>query len=182
LSFLHNFSKFLFIGRPTLSKGLPDLLLALGALRGLPWILTVVGDWGEIRPRELPPVESQCHLVGAVPHRDIPVLMNEADAIIVPSRYENFCNVALEAMAAGRAVLGSRCGGIPDLVEEGVTGLLFAPGVVQELELALRTAIRDPAELSRMGRSGWQKARRYSWNRIALETDALFRLLTEGGR
>lgn len=171
--------KFLFIGRPTLSKGLPDLLLALAEIRELPWTLTVIGKWGDTTPRELPPVEDRCHLAGAVEHDRIPGFMRASDAVIVPSRYENFCNVAVEAMAAGRAVLGSRCGGIPDLVEDGITGLLFTPGAVAQLEETLRRAIASPAELSLMGRTAWRRSKRYSWRRVGRETDALFRNLIE---
>jgi glycosyltransferase involved in cell wall biosynthesis len=101
--------------------------------------------------------------------------MADHDAVIVPSRYENFCNVALEAMAAGRAVLGSRCGGIPDLVEERVTGFLFEPGSVSALRVKVQSALDAPEELSRMGASGWKKARNYSWQRIGRETDELLR-------
>ena len=116
--------------------------------------------------------------MGVVVHSRIVELMRESDAVVVPSRYENFCNVALEAMAAGRAVVGSRTGGIPDLVEDGVTGLLFEPGSVAELEARLWSVLSVPAELSRMGRCGWRKAQSYSWRRIGRETDALFRQLS----
>ncbi len=101
--------------------------------------------------------------------------MRESDAVLVPSRYENFCNVALEAMAAGRPVVGSRCGGITDLVKDGITGLLFEPGEVGEIETRLRELISSPEQLVSMGEHAWHQAQKYSWKQIALETDSLFR-------
>lgn len=168
--------KFLFVGRPTRTKGLPDLLAALPLLQRRGWTLTIAGDWSDNLP-ELIRFDTRCRILGAVAHARIPALMKDNDAVIVPSRYENFCNVALEAMAAGRAVLGSRCGGIPDLVEERVTGFLFEPGSVSTLRMKLQSALDAPEELSQMGANGWEKARNYSWQRIGRETDELLREL-----
>lgn len=170
--------RFLFVGRPTRTKGLPDLLAALSRLRCRRWILTIAGDWGEKLLPELVRSDARCRILGAVEHARIPALMADNDAVVVPSRYENFCNVALEAMAAGRAVLCSRCGGIPDLVEERVTGLLFEPGSVPDLRVKLQSALDAPEELSRMGANAWKKARNYSWQRIGHETDELLRELS----
>jgi glycosyltransferase involved in cell wall biosynthesis len=66
-----------------------------------------------------------------------------ARLVAVPSRREGFGMVAAEALAAGRAVVGTRVGGLPDVVTDGVTGTLVAPDDVGALAAALRST--DPA-------------------------------------
>lgn len=72
---------------------------------------------------------------------------------LLASAYENFPYVALEAMAAGRLVIAPRVGGLPEMIEDGVTGLLFEPGSALALGECLRRVNHDPHLVARLGRS-----------------------------
>jgi glycosyltransferase involved in cell wall biosynthesis len=80
-------------------------------------------------------------LVGVQPHRDIPKWMNACDVLCLPSLSEGLPNVALEAMACGLPVVASRVGGVPEIVEHGVNGLLVPAGESHALAAALREAL-----------------------------------------
>jgi len=67
--------------------------------------------------------------------------------------------VVLEAMAAGKAVVASRVGGVPEFVEDGVTGFLISPGDVEALEDRLKTLIGDSVLRQKMGQQGAQRMR-----------------------
>ena len=77
-----------------------------------------------------------------------------ADVVAVPSHGEGFGMVALEAMERGRPVIASAVGGLPEVVEDGVTGVLVPPGDVEALGAALRTLLTDEARAAAMGAAG----------------------------
>ncbi len=83
-----------------------------------------------------------------------------ADVAVIPSRNESFPRVALEAMAAGVPLVASRVGGIPEQVEEGVTGLLVAPGDGEGLAGSIERLLADPGLRQEMGRAGKERAKR----------------------
>jgi starch synthase len=92
-----------------------------------------------------------------------------------PSLYEPLGIVNLEAMACGTAVVGSRVGGIPEVVEDGVTGLLVPSGDPAALADALNTLVRDTALAGAMGRAGRARAAaEFGWRAIAGQTAALY--------
>lgn len=76
---------------------------------------------------------------------------------VVPSRFDNFPYVCLEAMACGCAVVASRVGGLPEIVDEGITGLLISPGDANALAQAIKTILAEPARGRRMGEAGRRK-------------------------
>ena len=80
------------------------------------------------------------------------------DAIILTTTCETFGLVLLEAMRAGIAVIGTRCGGVPEIIADMETGLLFAPGNVKELAEKIAYLYRSPDELKRLAMQGKQKA------------------------
>lgn len=80
------------------------------------------------------------------------------DFLVLPSRREGFGLVLAEAMAAGRPVIASRAGGIPEVVEDGKTGLLVPPGDAGALAGALARLAGSPGELRAMGRRGREDA------------------------
>jgi len=85
---------------------------------------------------------------------DIPEITALFDIAVLPSLFEGMGRVVLEAMAAGKPVVASRVGGIPDLVQDGVTGLLFPPGDVAALTEQLGRLLNDPDLRRRMGEAG----------------------------
>jgi glycosyltransferase involved in cell wall biosynthesis len=107
--------------------------------------LTVVGDGSargalERLAQELR-VESHITFTGWLDHDQVGKYMDDAVALVIPSIWpENFPTVVLEALAAGTPVIGSRVGGIPELVTDGETGLLIEPRDASALAAALDTA------------------------------------------
>lgn len=93
------------------------------------------------------------------------------DVCVVPSlRQESFGLLAVDAMRAGRPVVATRVGGLPEVVEDGETGLLVAPGDPAALEAALRRVLGDPALAKRLGEAGRRRAQeRFDAARMALD-------------
>jgi glycosyltransferase involved in cell wall biosynthesis len=116
---------FLFLGRLSTEKGVATLLRAWREDLGR---LLVVGDGPEAAQlRRLAP--GGVEFLGAVPHEEARRLVAQACAVLVPSIwYEAFPRVVVEAYASGVPVVASRIGALPEVVEDGVTGLLAEPG------------------------------------------------------
>jgi glycosyltransferase involved in cell wall biosynthesis len=93
--------------------------------------------------------------LGFQSEKELSTLYQRARAVLVPTLwYENMPNVVLEAMAHGRAVIGTRLGGVAEMVEHEETGLLTEPGNVNELCRSLARLADDPETASRFGRGG----------------------------
>lgn len=140
-------------------KGLFALVDALPA--GAPFRFVGEGPEREalerrVRERGLEAVEFSGRLSGEALERQ----MREADYGVLPSEcYENFPNFVLEMMALGKPVVASRIGGIPELVLDGETGLLFEPGNRQDLAEKLDRIRRDAGLRRELGRRAWERAR-----------------------
>jgi glycosyltransferase involved in cell wall biosynthesis len=96
------------------------------------------------------------HFLGFRP--DAPRLIPAFDLVAVPSHVEPLGNATLEAMAAARPVVGSRVGGIPEMVADGVTGLLVPPGDSAALAEAIASLVGDPVRLEAFGQAGRARA------------------------
>ena len=95
--------------------------------------------------------------------------------LAMPSMYEGFGIAALEAMANGRAVVASRVGGLPEIVDDGVTGTLIPAGDTDALVRSIRDLAHDRPRLSEMGYEGWKRVNtHFSNDRMAQETIALY--------
>jgi glycosyltransferase involved in cell wall biosynthesis len=144
-------------------KGHALLLRALAELRdgGLALRATVVGE-GEERAaiaelaRQLDLAE-QVELLGAVGQDRLPELYADADIFCLPTLAESVGVANMEAMASGLPVISSRLMGVPELVEDGVSGILVSPGDVAGVAEALRTLADDPARRQAMGVAGRRK-------------------------
>jgi glycosyltransferase involved in cell wall biosynthesis len=106
--------------------------------------------------------------------RDIPTMLAGADLFVLPSLEDAFPTVLLEAMAAGLPVVASRSGGIPEIVEEGVTGRLVSPGNPTALADAIQNLLEDRPRSERMGYQGNQRIERFF--SIGVWVDALSEL------
>ncbi len=101
------------------------------------------------------------------------------DLFIMPSRAEGLGSAALLAMARGRAVVASRVGGLPEIVEAGRSGWLVDPGSPQELADAIIAAASDFERLAQFGCYARERARQFSNDIMVAKTEALYqRLLT----
>lgn len=91
-------------------------------------------------------------LLGRVPHSRVDAIRREAAVTVVPSRYEVFGLTAAEAMALGVPVVAARVGGIPEVLRDGVDGLLHRPGDAGDLAAGILAMLSDPARAAEMGR------------------------------
>lgn len=99
-----------------------------------------------------------------VPPHELVTWYRRADLVIVPSRSESFGFVAAEAAASGACVVASRVGGLPSVVVDGKTGVLFEPGDHIGLARAITELLTDPDQRQRMGRAGVLHAQNFTWD------------------
>src|ERR671930_405634 len=170
------------IGRMTAVKRTDDVLVAFKQLRdtGVDATLCMVGD-GPDRPS----LEQRAHELGIVRdtlfvgyQEDVAPFYAAFDALVLPSGNEGTPVSAIEALAAGRPVVATRVGGVPDVVEEGEDGYLVEPGDVDALAERLAQLAADPELRERLGAA--RRARvipRYSVERLVDDVDRLYRSL-----
>ena len=114
-------------------------------------------------------------LTGSVGQDDIRDRYLDADVFCLPSFAEGIPVVLMEAMALGRPVVTTRIAGIPELVEDGVSGLLVAPGHVEELVEALEALATDPERRRELGERGRERVlAEFDVNRSARRLRDLF--------
>jgi glycosyltransferase involved in cell wall biosynthesis len=140
-------------GSLILQKGHDVLIRAAGRARR-DWSVTIVGE-GPHRHELERLARSVCGgRVSMVGYRhDVRPFLQSADVVCVPSRWEASSYAALEAMQAGRAVVGTRVDGLEDIIAEGETGTLVATDDPGELAANLDALAADPARVARMGRA-----------------------------
>ena len=133
--------------------------------------LRIVGD-GSLRS-PLPALSSRLGIagrvtfVGYIPHPEVYKEYAQAQIFCALSRSEALGNVFLEAQAAGCAVIGTRVGGIPEIVDDGKTGILVPSSDVQAATKALRRLLKDDALRARLVEEGRRSAVQYDWGPIA---------------
>jgi glycogen(starch) synthase len=165
----------LFVGRLHRQKGITTLVDAFARLRTTAR-LVVVGD-GPERAALLAAIRrhglaGRVHLVGFVPHRDVPAAMRHADVLALPSVYEELGTALLEAMQAGLPVVASRTGGIPDAV--GDAGVLVPAGDAAALAAGVDGLLGDRRAASRLAALGRDRARRFDWDRLARDVVGVY--------
>jgi len=163
---------FLFLGRLSREKGLGTLLAAWSRSRER---LVVAGDGPErALLRGAPPTVDYR---GALSPAEIPSLLSRARALLLPSlSYEGAPRVVLEAYASGVPVIASRLGGLPELIEDGSSGVLVRPGDVADWVAAVERLMED-TEAERMGERAWRLWReRYSPERGLQNLEAAYRI------
>lgn len=194
----------IFVGRITRQKGLPYLLRAVRELPKDVQIILCAGapDTAEIEREVTGLVEQlQAERDGVVwisrhlQKRDLMVALSAATCFVCPSIYEPLGIVNLEAMSCGTAVVGTATGGIPEVVEDGVTGRLVPIEQVQDgtgtpvdpdkyiadLAAVLNEVVSDPAKAAEYGKAGRARAEReFTWSRISEQTQEIYRKLING--
>jgi glycosyltransferase involved in cell wall biosynthesis len=172
------------IGRMTAVKRTDDVLVAFKRLRdeGVDAVLCMVGD-GPDRPE----LERRAHELGVVRdtlflgyQEDVAPFYAAFDALVLPSSNEGTPVSAIEALAAGRPVVATRVGGVPDVVQEGRDGFLVDPGATDDLADRLTRLARDPELRERMGAAGRERVLpRYAVARLIDDVDRLYRSLLD---
>ena len=194
-----------FVGRITRQKGLPHLLRAIEQLPAEVQAILCAGapDTAEIRAEVDTLIEGlQAKRTGVIlieemlPHRELQAVLAASDVFVCPSVYEPLGIVNLEAMAMGLPVVGSATGGIPEVVDDGVTGLLVPIEQVQDgtgtptdpdrfvadLAERLTALVTDQARARTMGAASRRRAEEhFSWRAIAERTMEVYRWVLRAG-
>lgn len=119
-------------------------------------------------------VGDRVDLLGNVPDEELPSLYATADVLILPSTYEGFGLVVLEAMASGTPVIGTAVGGVTDIIDDGTNGYLI-PRKSSVLANRLDTLASDSSLLDEMGSNARSRAEAMSWERVAEEIAEIYR-------
>jgi len=160
-------------------KGHDVFLAALGELRsrGVEFTAAIAGE-GSQRPqleRQIAELElaSCVRLLGRL--EDLGPLLLAADAVVLASRWEGLPLTLLEALARGRPVVATAVGGIPDVIEDGVTGRLLPPGDSTALANALAEFARKSDAALKLGHNGQRRVREsYTWDRVMEQFEAVY--------
>jgi glycosyltransferase involved in cell wall biosynthesis len=168
--------KLLYVGRFSVEKGVRVLVAAARLLKaqGVDFELRLVGHGPLERELRDTVLESglshEVTVAGQVNRRTLHHEYVWADMVCVPSLSEPFGVVVLEALAAGRPVLGTDAGGIPWIIQNGMTGLIVPAGSARRLADAIREMAWDPARRNRMGALAAASIfPRFSWDAIGAQ-------------
>jgi glycosyltransferase involved in cell wall biosynthesis len=102
---------------------------------------------------------SNVQLLGQLPSQDLPSFYRGARFVVLPSVNYEMCPLVIsEAMSHGVPVIASRIGGIPELVDDGRTGLLFEPGNADDLQRKIQRLWNNARLCQELGRAAWEKA------------------------
>lgn len=156
-------------------KGVEDLITAIAHIADAQ--LVVVGDGGG-----RPALEHLAHDLGVHDRirfagftRDARAWYDKLDVFALPSRSEAGSIAIMEALAAGCPVVSTRCTAIPEIVDDGVSGILVPPGDIPALRDALAVLLDDPARRREYGRAGFRRWQRdFTVPRMAREYERLF--------
>ncbi|MDT5011175.1 MAG: glycogen synthase [Mycobacterium sp.] len=170
-------ARLLHFGRLEYEKGIHDLIAALPRIRRthLGTTLTIAGEGTQLqwlidearRHRVLKATKFVRHLE----HADLLSALHDADAVVLPSHYEPFGIVGLEAAAAGAPLVTSSVGGLGEAVIDGVTGMSFAPGDIAGLATAVRRVLDDPVAAQQRAVAARDRlTSAFDWSTVADET------------
>jgi starch synthase len=197
----HDRPSVVFVGRITRQKGLPYLLRAAALLPPEVQLVLCAGApdtaeiLAEVRAGVATLQETRSGVVwieDMLSRHDLSAVLTSATTFVCPSIYEPLGIVNLEAMACGAAVVGTATGGIPEVIDDGVTGRLVPIAqaedgtgtpidpeqYVADLAKALIEMVSDPERARIMGRAGRDRAERdFGWDRISKRTQEIYRSL-----
>lgn len=188
----------LFVGRIERLKGIDTLLESVAVVsrtcagRNLKVLIVGGGGQTEEENAELRRVvqlhrdlnlEEQVEFVGSKPQEMLPLYYSAADITIMPSHYESFGLVAVEAMASGTPVIASNVGGLSYTVKDRETGFLVPEENHFALAEQVHTLLKNPEMRLQMGEQAARHASQYSWRNIASDMVALYDrlILTRAG-
>lgn len=170
-------------------KGIRFLIEAAAKLTPrFPELRVVVAGDGFERPELIKLAETlgiadRVTFLGWVPNSDLPPYYRAAAISVIPSLEEGFGIPAAEAMGCETPVVASDAGGLPEVVEDGVTGLIVPRGDSAALADAMGTLLADPAKRAEMGRAGRERALRlFDWDRTAEQFERIYASVMARGR
>ena len=173
---------FLFVGRVASNKGLPTLLDAFArlTLNPRPALVFMGRDWGErsrleARARELGisnSVRFLDHVASDAAYRGV---IRRARALVLPSEWEAFGLVLLEAMVAGTPIVATEVGGVPEVLDHGRAGRLVPYGDPVALAAALSAVSDDPSGTAARRSVALERVRQFDWSETVARHRALYR-------
>jgi D-inositol-3-phosphate glycosyltransferase len=177
----------LFVGRPAPLKGLENLIEALALLRPRHPRLTlrvVGGDDAQgppaaIRRAQALGVAEAVAFMGRIEQTDLPFYYSAADLLALPSYYESFGLVVLEALACGTPVAATAVGVVPAVIQAGWNGVVLAgpaPDAIARGVAALLAVPRDPQRAAQIRRT----VEKYDWPSVAADIETLYRQILSG--
>lgn len=180
------------VGRVTAAKGYEDFVAAAAIVKKTIPNVTFIGIGGSSK-LDIVYEQKILNLINSynlqdsfklIGYRDdVSAIMSALDLLVLPSRLEPFGLVLLEAMAAGKPVIGTKVGGIPEIIEDGVTGLLVPPRSPDDLAQAIISILQDPDLTHRMGATGRERVKaRFSLERCVAEVQKIYEELVGEGQ
>ncbi len=164
----------LFVGRLDEQKGYDVFFEAMRLMNGEANAV-VVGSPVVAKDRQIRTPDNVT-VTGWLPRDQLLAYYNAASVVVMPSRWEGLPIAALEAMRAGRAIVATRVGGLPEAIEDGVTGRLFDQDANASTSLANILANISPGQLEAMGIAGRERYERlFGSERVGNELDSLYR-------
>ncbi len=144
--------------------------------RAMPATLVMIGDGPDRADAEREAIDAKVdddvQFLGRL--GDVGRLLGVSDLFLLPSQTESFGLAALEALASGLPVVGSRTGGIPEVVEDGVSGILEPPGSVEAMARRAIELLRDPQAFQAMRTAALERARMFSADIVVPQYEALY--------
>jgi N-acetyl-alpha-D-glucosaminyl L-malate synthase BshA len=163
-------------------KRVKDVVRVFSRIRkAMPATLLMIGDGperddAEREARDLG-VSPDVRFLGRID--TVAPLLQQSDLFVLPTQAESFGLAALEAMACGVPVVGSRAGGLPEVIEDGKSGILEPPGSVEAMGRRAIELLRDPARHRAMATAAVERARTFDADRIVPMYEALYREVVE---
>ncbi|MGA2489269.1 MAG: glycosyltransferase [Anaerolineales bacterium] len=172
---------FFFVGRVDREKRLDVLLRAMRLLtrEDIQLVIAGKGAWKNnlIALAEQLELGTKVHFTGFLPQADLPSLLNSIDIFAMPSEAELLSISTLQAMGCGRPVLAANAVALPELVSEGVNGLLFKPGDVADAARCMEWFTDHPGRWSDMGAASLEKVQAHSLEAMVCQYEALYNRL-----
>lgn len=156
----------LFVGHEFQRKGLAHVIGALDKLGDDTWLLVVGSDNPAPYRRLAPAVQDRVIFAGA--RSDMPELYSAADAFVLPTAYETFSLVCMEAMACALPVFATAAGGIEEYLQDGINGFRIRIDA-DDIAAKLAAAFADPALMQRLREGALATAKIYGWDRVGME-------------
>lgn len=179
----------LFFGRLEYEKGVHDAIAALPRIRRSHpgTTLTIAGDGTQqdwlVDVARQHKVLKAVNFVGHTNHDELLQLLHRADAAVLPSHYEPFGIVALEAIAAGTPLVTTNVGGLGEAVIDGKTGLSFPPRDVPALAAAVRAVLDDPSAAQRRAATARERLTSdFDWHTVAAQSAQVYLAAKRGER
>ena len=179
------------VGNIVKRKGQHLLIDALGRLKALPWTLTLVGS-GEFEPDYFVSVQDlitrhrlteRVEVTGRLSNDKVGPLLASHDLFVLPSSYEGFGIVYLEALMAGLPVVATSAGAAHEVIEDGKSGMLIPPNDVNALAACLRALITDRERLVEMSAAAECRAEQFpTWHETAMTIRDFARSCFEASR